>query len=85
MVNGKNRKLALSALDKVKAVICESLKDNVTSASLFVIDEFEGKTDEELINGYFSHKFKLALERLAKVNSSYAASKRSDERRSAVL
>lgn len=67
MVDGKNRKLALSALDKVKTVICESLKDKINTAKLFVVDEFEGKSDDELVEGYFCHKFKLALEKLVSV------------------
>lgn len=69
MVADKNRKLALNSLDKIKVILCESLREEVSKANYFVVDELTGKPDEELIEGYFFHKMKLILEKLTKVTA----------------
>ena len=67
MVADQNRKLALNSLEKIKIILCESLREEVNNSKYFVVDEFEGKPDEEIVEGYFFHKFKLILEKLVKV------------------
>jgi hypothetical protein len=60
----QNRKAGLMALEKLKAIISESMREDINKAAIFVVEYFHGKTDEELINGYFNHKLKLAMEKL---------------------
>lgn len=67
MAADKNRKLALNSLDKIKVILCESLREEVNKSKYFVVDDLAGKSEEELIEAYFGHKMKLIMDKLVKV------------------
>lgn len=64
-----NKKSALMALEKIKTVFCESLKEQINSCKLFVVDEHKKSDDATLIKAYLSHKLKLLMEKFQKVGS----------------
>lgn len=70
LLKEKNKKAAINALEKLKTVFSESLKDQIATAKLFVVEEYLKEQDEDkFAAGFFGHKLKLLLEKFVKVAS----------------